>query len=132
MSCMQCGDACGDLVEYSAVGPLSCLLSLPLRRRTMSRTKHSKPPRHNKGSTKAKRSRGDEDNDEDEEGDEATSGEEDDDDGSDDQDEGELTGHGVHSRRMKGKISDQERELLAEKPWALRGEVHSHDRPQNR
>ncbi|CAM9426697.1 unnamed protein product [Ectocarpus sp. 6 AP-2014] len=44
---------------------------------------------------------------------------------------GVLSAHVQHSRRMKSKISDQERELLAEKPWALRGEVHSHDRPQN-
>lgn len=44
----------------------------------------------------------------------------------------ELTGHGAQSRRMRGNISDHERDLLAEKPWALRGEVHSHDRPQNR
>lgn len=48
------------------------------------------------------------------------------------EDEEGLTAHGEQSRRMKGKITDQERELLAEKPWALRGEVHSHDRPQNR
>ena len=49
-----------------------------------------------------------------------------------DEDGGTLTAHTEHSRRMKSKITDQERELLAEKPWALRGEVHSHDRPQNR
>eukprot|EP00904_Undaria_pinnatifida_P004878 jgi/Undpi1/151/HiC_scaffold_1.g00148.m1 len=49
----------------------------------------------------------------------------------DEDDETGLTGHGARSKRMKGKISDQEKELLAEKPWALRGEVHSHDRPQN-
>lgn len=54
-----------------------------------------------------------------------------DDDEDDDEDAG-LTPHGVHARGMNGKISDQEKELLAEKPWALRGEVHSHDRPQNR
>lgn len=67
--------------------------------------------------------------------------EDDEEDGTDADDDGEeeeaddeagLTGHSASSRRMQGKISDQEKELLAEKPWALRGEVHSHDRPQNR
>ena len=43
-----------------------------------------------------------------------------------------LTAHGEHSRRMKGSISFNEHELLAEKPWALRGEIKSQDRPQNR
>ncbi|CBJ31506.1 conserved unknown protein [Ectocarpus siliculosus] len=56
-----------------------------------------------------------------------------DDEGEEEEEEetGVLSAHVQHSRRMKSKISDQERELLAEKPWALRGEVHSHDRPQN-
>ena len=71
-----------------------------------------------------------------EEGDEEEedSGDEDDDDDEEEEEEdgANLTAHTEHSRRMKGKITDQERELLAEKPWALRGEVHSHDRPQNR
>lgn len=43
-----------------------------------------------------------------------------------------LTRHAAHSKRMKGKINEQERELMAEKPWALRGEVQSSDRPENR
>lgn len=76
------------------------------------------------------------------EGDEDDQGEgdeEEEEDSSEEEDEEEeegdganLTAHTENSRRMKGKITDQERELLAEKPWALRGEVHSHDRPQNR
>lgn len=45
---------------------------------------------------------------------------------------GALKGHAGHVLRMNGKITDLERELMAEKPWALRGEVHSTDRPQNR
>ena len=71
-----------------------------------------------------------EEGDEEEEG----SGDEDDDDEEEEEEEdgANMTAHTEHSRRMKGKITDQERELLAEKPWALRGEVHSHDRPQNR
>lgn len=44
----------------------------------------------------------------------------------------DLTGHAAHSKRMKGKIDSQERELMAEKPWSLRGEVKSSDRPENR
>ncbi|CAN0513326.1 unnamed protein product, partial [Ectocarpus sp. 12 AP-2014] len=78
---------------------------------------------------------------EEEEGDAESDGDDVDDEGDEDasNDEGEeeeeeagvLSAHVQHSRRMKSKISDQERELLAEKPWALRGEVHSHDRPQN-
>lgn len=76
----------------------------------------------------------DDDVDDDKEGEEDNEGDEDEDENEDedDEDEDDLTGHGVHLKRMKGKISDQEKELLAEKPWALRGEVHSHDRPQNR
>lgn len=44
----------------------------------------------------------------------------------------EVSAHGERSRRIKANISLQEEELLSEKPWALRGEVHSHDRPENR
>lgn len=58
--------------------------------------------------------------------------EDEDEDEEDEEEDEDETEHGAQSRRMKGRISDQERELLAEKPWALRGEVHSHDRPQNR
>lgn len=47
-------------------------------------------------------------------------------------DDESLTGHAAYSKRMKGRINDQEKELLAEKPWALRGEIHSNDRPENR
>lgn len=43
-----------------------------------------------------------------------------------------LTGHAAYSKQMKGRITEQERELLAEKPWALRGEIQSNDRPENR
>lgn len=48
------------------------------------------------------------------------------------QHEQDVTAHAAHSKRMKGKINEQERELIAEKPWALRGEVHSTHRPENR
>ncbi|CAN0468834.1 unnamed protein product, partial [Ectocarpus sp. 8 AP-2014] len=68
---------------------------------------------------------GDDDDDEEDEDSSNDEGEE------EEEESGALSEHVQHSRRMKSKISDQERELLAEKPWALRGEVHSHDRPQN-
>lgn len=50
----------------------------------------------------------------------------------DEEEENEMSAHGERSRRIKANISLQEEELLSEKPWALRGEVHSHDRPENR
>lgn len=50
----------------------------------------------------------------------------------DEEEENEVSAHGERSRRMKANISFHEEELLSEKPWALRGEVHSHDRPENR
>ncbi|CAN0390344.1 unnamed protein product [Ectocarpus sp. 12 AP-2014] len=67
----------------------------------------------------------------DDEGDEHASNDEGEEEEEEEEEAGVLSAHVHHSRRMKSKISDQERELLAEKPWALRGEVHSHDRPQN-
>lgn len=79
-----------------------------------------------------RRRRDDEDDEEEEEDEGSSDGSDEEDDDEDDDDETGLTGHGARSRHMKGKISDQEKELLAEKPWALRGEIHSHDRPQNR
>ncbi|CAM9199068.1 unnamed protein product [Laminaria digitata] len=93
-------------------------------------------PRKNKGSMapKPNRRRRDEEQEEEEDKDEEEEEDEDeeeDDEEEEDDDETRLTGHSARSKRMKGKISDQEKELLAEKPWALRGEVHSHDRPQN-
>lgn len=48
------------------------------------------------------------------------------------EDEQQQTTHAIVAKRMKSRITDQEQELVAEKPWALRGEVHSGNRPQNR
>lgn len=92
---------------------------------------------HNRGKSKGKAKaskkkslrRQQEDAESEDSGEEEDSGEGDDE---EEEDVRNLTAHTERSRRMKGKITDQERELLAEKPWALRGEVHSHDRPQNR
>lgn len=43
-----------------------------------------------------------------------------------------LTQHGAHASKMKGRIADAEQDLLAEKPWMMRGEVHGKERPENR
>ncbi|CAM9269203.1 unnamed protein product [Choristocarpus tenellus] len=45
--------------------------------------------------------------------------------------EEELTLHAEKARKMKLKVSELERELLAEKPWALKGEIRAKDRPEN-
>lgn len=82
--------------------------------------------------SKQNRRRRDDDEEDQEDDEEEDGSDEEEDEEEEEDDETGLTGHGARSRRMKGKISDQEKELLAEKPWALRGEVHSHDRPQNR
>lgn len=86
-----------------------------------------------KQSSRRQQEEEEEDGDAESEGDEEE--DEDEEEGDEEEEEegaGVLSAHVERSRRMKSKISDQERELLAEKPWALRGEVHSHDRPQNR
>lgn len=103
-----------------------CILTL-LRNRSKSKgkgkaSKKKKPLRLQQEGAES------EEGDEDEEEDGSSEGEEEE----EEEDGANLTAHTEHSKRMKGKITDQERELLAEKPWALRGEVHSHDRPQNR
>lgn len=46
--------------------------------------------------------------------------------------ENSQSAHTLVVRRLKGKISDQEQELVSEKPWTLLGEVHAGDRPENR